>query len=225
MFFINHLINLFFPSTCGFCGKLDSNYICNNCLIQINSLKLGKTNHYLSNQFYFNEHFYLFKYESIIREKIIQYKFQDKSYLYKTFAKFFITDSNFADFIKNYNCITCVPLHKKRYKTRGYNQSELIAKEIAKYFNIPYCKNLLIKKNNIVAQSTLNKDERQSNIKNAFIINPKAKLPLGTGPNGNNFKIAIFDDIFTTGSTANECAKVINSLNLKKIGIITIAKD
>lgn len=201
-------------------------------------LKKSQTLSYSKNHFYFQEHFFLFNYESEIRNKILQYKFQEKSYLYKTFAELFISDENFANFIKNYNLITCVPLHKKRYLSRGYNQSDLIAKEIAKHFYIPYCDNLLIKNQNIVAQSTLNKADRNANIKDAFCLNFNAKIRDFCGSccskkiSGstsiygiNNLKIAIFDDIFTTGSTANECAKVINHLAPNKIGIVTIAKD
>jgi len=180
-------------------------------------IKQSQVQNYFNNNFYFQEHFYLFNYESEIREKIIQYKFQDKSYLYKTFAKLFITDENFAKFIRNYDCITSVPLHKKRFKSRGYNQSELIAKEIANYFNIPYFSNILIKQKNIVAQSTLNKENRQLNITNAFSINPQFisnTMPDNILPKA---KIAVFDDIFTTGATANECAKTLFSLGTSKI--------
>ena len=87
-----------------------------------------------------------------------------------------------------------------------------------------------VKNKNIVAQSSLNKEERQINISNAFEINSKfqIKKPLGNFPNDlnyNNLKIAIFDDIFTTGSTTNECAKTLKLLNPLLIGIVTIAKD
>ena len=193
------------------------------------SITNSNTNQNYTKEFYFQEHFYLFKYESEIREKILQYKFQEKSYLYKTFAKIFIDDETFKKFISNYNCITCVPLHKNRLKSRGYNQSELIVKEIASYFKIPFVPNLLIKQNNIVAQSTLNKEERQKNISNAFSLNLDGwKQFCSKNQNHfqpSNFSIAIFDDIFTTGATANECSKIISSLNPSKIGIITIAKD
>ena len=227
-------LQFIFPPTCGFCNTLDKNFICSNCIKKIKPLIQSKINiysHNLSpqinkNKFYFHEHFYLFKYESDIREKIIQYKFHEDSYLYKTFAKLLIEDKNFQSFIQNYNCITCVPLHEKRLKKRGYNQSDLIAKEVAQHFNIAYCNNLLIKKTNIVAQSTLNKDERLANIQNAFELNRDAVSkvkPLRSNPNG--LKIAIFDDIFTTGSTANECAKNIHLLEPSKIGIVTLAKD
>ena len=225
MHILAKLLDSIFPPACGFCGELNNNYICNNCIQKIAKYKRSQINNYSNTHFTFHEHFYLFKYESDIRDKIIQYKFQEKSYLYKTFAKLFIEDENFQNCIKDYNLITCVPLHKKRFDSRGYNQSDLIAKEIATHLNIPYCKDFLIKKNSIVAQSTLNKAERLLNIKNAFELNligngKTAKdLPL------SGLKIAVFDDIFTTGATANECAKVIQALNPSKIGIITIAKD
>ncbi len=210
---------------------------------RISNYKQGKIQNYISSnlqtdskeKIYFQEHFYLFNYESEIREKIIQYKFREKSYLYKTLARLFIEDNNFKNFISNYNCITCVPLHKKRLKTRGYNQCELVAKEISSYFKIPFCKNLLIKNTNIVAQSTLNKEDRRKNISNAFSINLDSWKHFCSKNNNLNQKylqlsnqsiyIAIFDDIFTTGATANECAKIISQLNPSKIGIITIAKD
>ena len=92
-----------------------------------------------------------------------------------------------------------------------------------------------------MAQSTLNKEERHANILDAFEINSKLyiKKPLGNFPNDhdnsnnsnsynnktNELKIAIFDDIFTTGATANECAKTLQVLKPSLIGIVTIAKD
>lgn len=218
---IESLINLIYPPTCGFCGKINTNYICNSCMQKLELIKQEKNNYYFHSQIYFQEHFYLFNYSDDIRNKIIQYKFNEKSYLYKTFAMLFIKNENFKNFIKNYNYLTSVPLHKKRYKTRGYNQSELIAKEIANNLNIPYLKSFLIKKKNIVAQSTLNKEQRQNNITDAFEINKtysNFKIL-------NQKKIAIFDDIFTTGATANECAKTLKQFGFKKIGIITLAKD
>lgn len=242
-FFVETFLNVLFPPSCGFCGKLDNNYICNTCLAKYSLLKQSKTLNYFNNSqnhFNFQEHFYLFDYKSEVRNYIIQYKFNEKSYLYKTFVKLFVDDVAFANFIKKYDIITCVPLSKKRFKSRGYNQSGLIAKEIAKHFNICYIDNLLIKNKNIVAQSSLNKKERQFNIQNAFSLNhnltlnfnyfnSKTKKPLDFFSNGlktnNNLKIAIFDDIFTTGATSNECAKVLSSLNPSKIGVITLAKD
>lgn len=219
-----YLLSLIFPTICGFCGKINDSPICEDCLNNLEQIKKSNIQVYNSNNFFFQEHFYLFDYKDEIRDKIIQYKFQEKSYLFHTFSTLFITDSNFQNFIKNYDYIISVPLHKQRLKVRGYNQSELIAKEIAKHFNIRYCKDLLLKKNYIPAQSTLTRLERQQNVQNAFSLNVK-KLQPEFLSNCNFSNIAIFDDIFTTGATANECAKALKQLGFKKIGIITIAKD
>lgn len=193
---INLLLNFLFPPTCGFCNKLDNNFLCPTCNSKLQLEKKSSISTYQSQNFYFNKHFYLFKYENEIRSKILQYKFQEKSYLYKTFSKLFIEDECFNSFIQNYNCILSVPLSKKRYNERGYNQSALIATEISKYFKIPYYNNILIKRKDTFQQSSLNKEERKINISGAFAINLTAQPLVKKHFSLEN--IAIFDDIFTT---------------------------
>ena len=105
----------------------------------------------------------MFNYKEYIREKIIDYKFNEKPYYYKTFSKIFITNKKMCDILKSYDIIIPVPIHNKRRKQRGYNQTELISKEISKEFaNLNY-KNILIKNKNAKPQSTLNKEQRIEN--------------------------------------------------------------
>ena len=159
----------------------------------------------------------MFNYKEYIREKIIDYKFNEKPYYYKTFSKIFITNKKMCDILKSYDIIIPVPIHNKRRKQRGYNQTELISKEISKEFaNLNY-KNILIKNKNAKPQSTLNKEQRIENAKNVYRIKEKINI--------EHKKILIFDDIYTTGSTANECARILRKQNPNKIGILTIAKD
>jgi len=100
---------------------------------------------------------------------------------------------------------------------RGYNQSELLARKIAtKYTNLEF-KNILEKKLNNKVQSSLTKIERIGNVKNVYNAINKDKI--------NNKKIILIDDIYTTGSTANECAKELKQNGAKSVIIITIAKD
>ena len=111
-------------------------------------------------------------------------------------------------------------MYKKKKNQRGYNQSELIAKEIAKKIeNIEYRNDILLKIKNTARQSSLNKEQRKENIKNAYLIKSSNKEYI------LNKNILIFDDIYTTGSTANECAKMLKEAGAKNIGILTIAKD
>lgn len=166
---------------------------------------------------YFDKHMYFFKYKGIVRNLIINYKFNEKSYLYKTFTNFFIKNQNFCDFFKSYDIIMPVPISIKRNMERGYNQSQLIAKELSKKLNIQLVNNCLIKNKNVIKQSKLSKAQRLENIQGAYKIRHYKKI--------NNKKIILFDDIFTTGSTVNECCKMLYNAKPKEICVLTIAKD
>lgn len=215
----NIVLDLIYPPVCGFCNEINNDFLCNKCRNKLKSMKISKIDDYRNAPVYFDEHFYMFKYEREIRDFIIKYKFDEKSYMFKSYAKLLQEDECFRNnFIDKYDYIISVPIHKKRFKQRGYNQSELIAKEIGKICGKPYCKNVLIKKKSIVAQSTLDKLERVRNIKDAFELGQEDLLVKGK-------KIAIFDDVFTTGATVNECAKVLKSVGADFVGVFTIAKS
>lgn len=165
----------------------------------------------------FDEHIYIFKYEGIVREEIIKYKFQEKSYNYKMFSKIILDDKELCEILRKYEMIISVPVSRKRKKERGYNQTELIAKEISKTLNIKYAKGILYKIKDTVAQSKLNKEQREENAKGVYEIKNQNKI--------NNKKILLIDDIYTTGSTVSECSKTLKQAKPYKIGIFTIAKD
>ena len=163
------------------------------------------------------EKFHVLKYKDLVRKLIIQYKFNDKSYLYKTFCEFIVKNKKAFDFIKSYDIIIPVPIHKKRMKERGYNQSELIAKELARISQIKCYTDILIKTKNNKPQSTLSGDLRKENTKNVYKLINQEKI--------NNKKVLLFDDIYTTGATAKECIKELEKANVKKISVMTLAKD
>ena len=153
----------------------------------------------------------------MIRKVILNYKFNDKPYLYKTIVNFLLKNEKFFEILKSYDTIIPVPISTKRYKERGYNQSYLIAKEIAKKLKIKCNNNSLLKTKNIIEQSKLNKEERQKNIQGVYkLSNPKIL---------QNKKILLLDDVYTTGSTVKECSKILIQAKPTKIGVFTIAKD
>lgn len=160
---------------------------------------------------------YIFMYEGYIRNAIINYKFKDKSYIYKTFSNYILKNEKFIEKIKSYDIIMPVPISRKRKKERGYNQSTLIARDISNKLNVKLDERSIYKKINIVPQSTLNKEQREQNIKDAYGIRNLKNI--------QNKKVLIFDDIYTTGSTANECSKILITNGAKEVGILTIAKD
>ena len=165
----------------------------------------------------FDEHIYMFKYEGLIRRLILQYKFQEKSYLYKTIVYFLLNNKKMFEIIKSYDTIVPVPISRKRKKTRGYNQSYLIAKDLTNIIGIKLENKVLFKTKNIIEQSKLNKEERLENIKGVYEIRNTKRII--------NKKILLFDDIYTTGSTVNECCRMLKKANPDKIGVLTIAKD
>lgn len=221
----NWLLSLAFPPVCGICGKVNKENLCRNCEEELRLIKICKITNYNDEKTYYKEHCYLFKYEGIIRQKIIDFKFNDKSYLYNTFAKLILSDAEVCEYIKKYEVIIPVPISNKRKKERGYNQTVLIIKEVIEKLEedgttlIIDTATLLKIKNN-VKQSALNRRQRENNVKNVYVINKESKLLNKI----KDKKILIFDDIFTTGNTVNECAKVLQIIS-KKIGILTIAKD
>ena len=212
-------INTLYPQTCGICNKLSKKPICRKCKNKLDKIIFPKRKVFLPlSGIYYDEHMYLFKYEGIIKQKIILYKFYDKSYLYKFFADIIYKNLKIMEYIKSYDIIIPVPLAKYRKRERGYNQTYLILKELYKKDKSIIIKNnILQKQKNIKPQSSLNRLERKNNIKNVYCV-----------VNQNNIidkKIVLFDDVFTTGSTTNECSRILKEYGAKKVGILTIAKD
>lgn len=211
------VLDFLFPPVCGICGKFDKDYLCEECFENLERHMVAVKVTKMAPEDFYNEMLYIFKYEGIIRNKIIEYKFKDKAYLSKMFCKIFVKSKNCCDFLKSYDIIIPVPIHRKRKIQRGYNQCELIARQLADYVESMICTDVLVKQRNTVPQSTLGKEERKNNIKNVYIIQNKDKI--------KNKSILILDDIYTTGSTVNECSRILKKAGATKIGVLTIAKD
>lgn len=220
MNFLENVFNFIFPPTCGICGKIGDTYLCEQCRNE-----LTNSNIFLNQLDYFkieqnnpiDEHFYIFLYDGIIREKILQYKFHNKPYLSNTFSEFFVKNKKVCGFLKKYDIMSAVPISVLRKRQRGYNQSELIARKISKIGLITFENDLLEKIKDNKPQSALDKRQRLENVKNVYKIENELKI--------KEKRILLFDDIYTTGATAKECAKSLKQAGAKKVGILTIAKD
>ena len=229
-------LNLFFPIKCGVCEKIGIP-ICKECeenlkQYEINfmfkeNIKIESLgNSFINKELNFKDNIwddktnnnlkiqkiFIYKYQDIIRNLLINYKFYDASYLANSFAYLIKNNKKIYSILKSYDIIIPVPLHKKRMNERGYNQTELIARKL----EIPVVTNCLVKTKNIKPQSTKTAKERQIDIKNVFTIQNVDKI--------KNKKLLLLDDIYTTGSTANECIKTLSKAT-NKIGFIALAKD
>lgn len=206
------ILNLIFPPKCGFCGKIEDvfseKFICDNCLNKLEKLKSkkGKDN---------NEVYSIYEYKSIIRKAILDYKFWDKSYLYKTFTSCILFDKKVCNFINSYDIISPVPLHYSRFLERGYNQTALICKELSKDTGIAYLR-ALNKVKNIKPQPTKDLAHRLKDVKGVYQLKSNVDI--------NEKKVLIFDDILTTGATTGECKKALLLGGAKRVGILTLAR-
>jgi ComF family protein len=125
-----------------------------------------------------------------------------------------ILQSNSVD-IKNIVLIP-VPLHKKRILFRGFNQAELLSREISSRLNLTVITDVLAKVKNTKPQMELDKNHRRENIKDAFLCTNPEKVKGKTA--------LVIDDVCTTSSTLAECAKALYPASPKKIWGLVLAK-
>ena len=121
------------------------------------------------------------------------------------------------DFIRRADpeVIVPVPLHRRRLKTRGYNQAACLAKALGRCLDLPVNENLVKRVKNTVPMKRLNPAERQNNLKKAFII----------GRNDVKLydRILLVDDIYTTGTTLDEIAALLKADGVSKVYCVTLA--
>ena len=110
------------------------------------------------------------------------------------------------------DALVAVPLHRHRLRQRGFNQSLLLANRVSKHFQIPLLKQLVIRTKKTGEQATLKRKHRIRNIYNAFETTQNFQEDIS-----DVNKLAIIDDVITSGSTCNELARI-----LKKAGIIFV---
>jgi len=224
---------LLFPPKCIFCTSILDIHakvnICSDChkILGYIGNKLYYVNKFFSKKLgqhkYFDRIFCVFEYSGYVKEAIIRYKYFGKAWYYKTFA-WLLADMLLNDRIRSishgnkvneYDMIISVPLHKAREKKRGYNQACLISKELSRVMKLPEASSLLIRTKNTAPQSLLQSEYRNGNIKNAFKVTDVNKI--------KGKKILLIDDVMTTGSTVNECSRVLKEAGAVKVDIAVIA--
>lgn len=205
------LFKILYPDVCGICEKsIKSNtYACTKCL---NILKYYRERKIKNNSInYCDEIFSLYPYKGEIKNRICKFKFQDKKYIGKTFGYLISQKAKYIEF----DYIIPVPISKKRLMERGYNQSKIMTDEISKILTKKALNNVLIKIKNNERQSDLHELERRRNVNGVYKVKNEAKI--------KDKIILLVDDVCTTASTLNECAKVLKIFGAKKVIAITVA--
>lgn len=157
-----------------------------------------------------------FVYNKTISKAIFEFKFYQKTFLSDFFAKFII--NSIYDILNEVDYIVPVPVSLKRLRWRGFNQALLLARSIGKSTNKEVLPDLIIKIKHTQAQVKLKNKERIKNLDSAFDINRKYLNKIV------DKNILIIDDVITTGTTVNECSKIIKKFKTNKIFVASIAK-
>lgn len=154
-----------------------------------------------------------FYYNDTLKKLIYRYKFNGEWKIGKLFSEMIFNSLKDIKYLHEFDFITPIPLSRKRFFERGYNQSEIIAKDISEKLNIPFviC---VYRRKNTAAQSLLKRNDRIHNITNAFIADKDKVFEKN---------IIIFDDIFTTGATINSCAKELKEKGADNVIGISLA--
>ena len=150
----------------------------------------------------------VFLYEKETKAALYRFKYQNKREYADVFAKEMA--KRYGDWIKQkrIQAIVPVPLHKRRRKKRGFNQAEVLAKELGRELGIPVLTNLLIRVRDTRPQKELNEAERKNNLKRAFKI---------SGSIVQLNYILLLDDIYTTGSTLDAAAAALLAAGAREV--------
>ena len=109
-----------------------------------------------------------------------------------------------------------VPLHRRRLRWRGFNQSVLLGRQVGRGWGIPLDPFVLTRKTETVPQSTLTLRERGSNVRGAFSIAPRRSV--------ENLRLLLMDDIYTSGATVNECTRVLLHAGAREVRVLTLGR-
>jgi len=221
------LLDLLFPVFCLNCGQ-EGDHLCQECLDllifreSLHCLKCKKQNTENSlcpecaSDYHIDKILIAGDYENKILAKLIKglkYKFViDYAEILGNFLSNYLVEKSELNFSNV--AIMPVPLHKKRLRWRGFNQSEKIAQIISKNLNLNLDNQNLIRIKHKKAQAKLNEEQRRKNIKNCFEF---------AGDNLKSKNIILVDDVTTTGSTLDECARILKENGAENIWGLVVA--
>ncbi len=234
--FLTAILNFIFPPRCYLCNKFleGEDGLCFECLSKINFISkprceicgfpfefsLSSKNHKLlcpnciKKAPKFDKCISAVRYDEISKKIILPFKHCDKTLYAKFMAKLMNTVGH--EIISDSDIIIPVPIHLSRMLKRKYNQASLIARLIAKQNNKTFMYYNLIRVVATQSQGHLSPAQRKKNVSSAFTIRHPELLK------GKN--VLLIDDVYTTGATVNECAKILKFCGVKKVYVLTFAR-
>jgi competence protein ComFC len=209
------LLDLLYPPFCCGCGKFYT-YLCPNCYQTINFIPLPLSISLETN--YLESIYVTAHYEGVIKKLIKTYKYKSV----KDIGKLLSMLIWYSTALPKVDLITYVPINKKKLSKRGFNQTEIIARELSLLMKVP-CIPLLSKVGKYKDQASMeSKEARLNNLKDSFVISPHYEKYIKENDLKKNSKnkvtsILLIDDVITTGTTLNEAARVIKECGIKKV--------
>lgn len=221
--YFNDFVSLLFPNTCAACSELltsHQNYLCSFCIKDLPHTNEDFTNHYLANKLMaiqpisgvFSALYY--HPENTVGALFNQFKYKQRSdlgiFLGQLLAK------ELLKFELSIDKIVPVPLHPTKQAKRGYNQAELLAKQISKQLNVPIDVEHFIRIQNTKSQTKKSRQQRYETMRNVFQVKNESVF--------QGKSILLVDDIVTTGATMLSCAEVLFEAGAKSVTLVTVAK-
>ena len=211
-----NLLNLLFTPKCYICNEYfeysNNSCVCDKCKEIYKQYEVNRL-------FFDNEckelGIGIYRYDGVIRFFIQKMKYEKNKKIAKALAE--LAEDRVREFIKdkNVNYIVPIPIHPKRQVERGFNQSEIIVKVLSEKLGVQMRTDFVIRSRYTVPQSKLKFEERKDNVKDTFEILKKSEL--------GGKDIILVDDIYTTGSTIEECSRVLNEHNTRKVYFLSIS--
>lgn len=194
------------PPFCPVCGtpfadQTAANHPCETCLLSPPPFAVARS---------------LAVYEGALQDMIHRYKY-GRDTAVGEFLGAMMADFPFPAFdCQDYTMVMPVPLHTKRLRERGFNQSLLLARAIAKHHKLKLDYLSLTRTIPTPPQTTFGRQEREENVKGAFSVKRPSKL--------QGEKVILVDDVYTTGSTVRECARALKRSGVTTVAVLTLSR-
>jgi ComF family protein len=149
-----------------------------------------------------------------VRTLVIELKYHRALHVLEDLNSIFVRSPELLDLTRG-SILVPVPLHARKKRERGFNQSQLFAEGIAELSEGACVQPLLVRSKDTPTQTAFDRKHRATNLKNAFALAPGATL------NRHRHHVLV-DDVFTTGSTLNECARVLRRAGCLSVDVVTL---
>jgi ComF family protein len=222
---LKDFLSLVFPTVCTACGR--SLYKNENCICTRCHYHLPQTNYHrqpinpVARLFWGRvplhaaSSYYSFSKGGAVQNLVHQLKYRGKKEIGFTIGKFYGAELRESRLFSSVNTVIPVPLHEKKLKKRGYNQSDLFAQGLAESLNVTFDTHNLARIRASETQTKRSRFERWKNVEAGFALKEKNKL--------EGKHILLVDDVVTTGATLEACAQTLLQVPGTMVSVATIA--